>query len=110
MSFDEATIMAYVDGECDAVTVNRIEKAMETDPALARQIEQAQALRNKLSAHYDPVVFCGIQCQQQFHRTQNRTGRKQATAPQHGYCPMGRNSGDFGSGGRDRPIRAGGRL
>ena len=56
MSFDEATIMAYVDGECDAVTVNRIEKAMETDPALARQIEQAQALRDKLSAHYDPVT------------------------------------------------------
>ncbi|WP_339689752.1 anti-sigma factor [uncultured Parasphingorhabdus sp.] len=56
MSFDEATIMAYVDGECDEVTVNRIEKAMETDPALARRIEQAQSLRNKLSAHYAPVA------------------------------------------------------
>ncbi|MEH6700835.1 anti-sigma factor family protein [Parasphingorhabdus sp.] len=56
MTFDEATIMAYVDGECDAVTVKRIEKAMETDPALAKQIEQEQALRDKLSAHYDPVA------------------------------------------------------
>jgi len=56
MSFDEATIMAYVDGECDAVTVKRIEKAIETDAALAKRIEQAQALCNKLSAHYDPVV------------------------------------------------------
>ena len=56
MSFDEATIMAYVDGECDAVMVKRIEKAMETDPALAKQIDQAQTLRNKLSAHYDPVA------------------------------------------------------
>ena len=56
MTFDEATIMAYVDGECDAVTVKRIEKAMVTDVALARQIEQAQALRSKLSAHYDPVA------------------------------------------------------
>ena len=56
MTFDEATIMAYVDGECDAVTVKRIEKAMVTDVALARQIEQARALRSKLSAHYDPVA------------------------------------------------------
>ncbi len=56
MSFDEATIMAYVDGECDAVTVKRIEKAMTADPVLAKQIEQAQALRNRLSAHYDPIA------------------------------------------------------
>ena len=56
MTFDEATIMAYVDGECDAVTAKRIEKAMETDSALAEQIDQAQALRDKLSAHYDPVA------------------------------------------------------
>ena len=56
MSFDEATIMAYVDGECDAVTVKRIEKAMAADPVLAKQVEQAQALRNRLSAHYDPIA------------------------------------------------------
>nr|WHW29368.1 putative anti-sigma factor [uncultured bacterium] len=56
MTFDEATIMAYVDGECDAVTVKRIEKAMVTDVALARQIEQARTLRSKLAAHYDPVA------------------------------------------------------
>lgn len=56
MTFDEATIMAYVDGECDAVTVKRIEKAIETDPALAKRIEKEHALRKKLSAHYDPVA------------------------------------------------------
>ena len=56
MTFDEATIMAYVDGECDAVTVKRIEKAMATDAALAEQVNKARALREKLAAFYAPVA------------------------------------------------------
>lgn len=56
MTFDKAKIMAYVDGECDAVTAKRIEKAMTTDPALAEQIGQERALRDKLAAHYAPVT------------------------------------------------------
>ena len=56
MIFDQQTIMAYVDGECDAVTARRIEKAMATDSALAEQIGQERALRDKLAAHYAPVV------------------------------------------------------
>lgn len=56
MTFDEATIMAYVDGECDAVTVKRIEKAMATDAGLAEQVGKARALRDKLAAFYAPVA------------------------------------------------------
>lgn len=56
MIFDETTIMAYVDGECDAVTVKRIEKAMVMDAALAKRVSNARALREQLAAHYDPVA------------------------------------------------------
>jgi anti-sigma factor RsiW len=56
MTFDQQTIMAFVDGECDAVTARRIEKAMATDAALAEQIGRERALRDKLAAHYAPVV------------------------------------------------------
>ncbi len=56
MTFDQEMIMAYVDGECDAVTAKRIEKAMGTDGALAEQIGRERALRDKLAAHYAPVA------------------------------------------------------
>ncbi len=56
MTFDEATIMAYVDGECDAVTTKRIERAMVSDTALAEQVSNARALRDRLAAHFDPVT------------------------------------------------------
>ncbi|MEH6660957.1 MAG: anti-sigma factor [Parasphingorhabdus sp.] len=56
MTFDEETIIAYVDGECDAVTARRIEKAMATDSILAGRIAEEQALRSRLAAHYDPVA------------------------------------------------------
>ena len=55
MTFDDQTIMAYADGECDAVTVRRIEKAMISDTDLADRIGKARALRDKLAAHYAPV-------------------------------------------------------
>jgi len=56
MTFDQQTIMAYVDGECDAVTAKRIEKAMASDAMLAEQIGRERALREKLAAHYAPVI------------------------------------------------------
>ncbi|MEQ8742718.1 anti-sigma factor [Parasphingorhabdus sp.] len=56
MTFDDEMIMAYVDGECDAVTIKRIEKAMEADAALAEQVSKARALRDKLAAFYAPVA------------------------------------------------------
>ncbi len=57
MTFDKATIMAYVDGECDAVTVKRIEKAVAADPVLAERVGRERALRDKLAAHYAPVTI-----------------------------------------------------
>lgn len=56
MTFDYETIMAYVDGECDAVTAKRIERAMETDANLAERVANERALRDKLATHYDPVI------------------------------------------------------
>lgn len=56
MTFDDQTIMAYADGECDAVTVRRIEKAMISDTDLADRIGKARALRDRLAAHYAPVA------------------------------------------------------
>ncbi|ATW05065.1 anti-sigma factor [Sphingorhabdus sp. YGSMI21] len=56
MTFDDETIIAYVDGECDAVTAKRIEKAMETDHILADRIARERALKSRLAAHYDPVA------------------------------------------------------
>lgn len=56
MIFDDRTIMAYVDGECDAVTVGRIEKAMTTDTDLADRVGKERALRDRLAAHYAPVA------------------------------------------------------
>lgn len=57
MSYDRATIAAYVDGELDLVTARRIEKAMESDAGLAEAVSQEQALRSRLSAHFDPVAM-----------------------------------------------------
>lgn len=56
MTFDEEKIIAYVDGECDAVTARRIEKAMATDGILADRIAREQVLRSRLAAHYNPVA------------------------------------------------------
>ena len=57
MTFDDETIIAYVDGECDAVTARRIEKAMASDRILADRIAREQALKNRVMAHYDPVAL-----------------------------------------------------
>lgn len=56
MSFDAETIMAYVDGETDAITARRIEQAMAVDTALASAIERQRSLKNRLVARFDPVL------------------------------------------------------
>ncbi|MCW3849271.1 anti-sigma factor [Sphingomonas sp. LB-2] len=50
------TLMAYADGELDAVTAKRVEKAVAADPALAEQVEKHRLLRTRLRAHFDPVA------------------------------------------------------
>ena len=56
MTIDPEMLMAYADGELDAVTAKRVEKAVAADPALADQVEKHRALRAKLKAHFDPVA------------------------------------------------------
>ncbi|MBL0922888.1 MAG: anti-sigma factor [Sphingomonadaceae bacterium] len=56
MSFDRATIAAYVDGELDLVTSRRIEKSIAEDAGVAKAVEDERALRARLSARFDPVA------------------------------------------------------
>ena len=56
MSIDGETLMAYADGELDAVTAKRVEKAIAADPALAAEVERHRALRARLRAHFDQVA------------------------------------------------------
>ncbi len=56
MTFDPATIAAYVDGELDLVMAKRIEAAMAEDTELARAVERERSLRARLSTHYDAVL------------------------------------------------------
>lgn len=56
MSFDPATIAAYVDGELDDLTARRIEREAESDVALAAEIARYSALSEQISAHFAPVV------------------------------------------------------
>ncbi|MBL8649886.1 MAG: anti-sigma factor [Sphingopyxis sp.] len=56
MSFDSATIAAFVDGELDDLTARRIEREAATDPALAAEIARYRALTARLQRHYGPVV------------------------------------------------------
>jgi hypothetical protein len=56
MSFDPATIAAFVDGELDDLTARRIERDAENDPALAAEIARHRALQAQLQAHYAPVI------------------------------------------------------
>ncbi len=56
MTFDRATIAAYVDGELDLIAAKRIEKAMTDDAGLLQAVEQQRLLRSKLAGHYAPVL------------------------------------------------------
>ena len=56
MSFDSATVAAFVDGELDDLTARRIEREAESNPDLAARIERHRALRAQLTAHYAPVA------------------------------------------------------
>lgn len=56
MSFDPATVAAFVDGELDDLTARRIEREAASDPALAAEIARHHALRAELAAHYAPVI------------------------------------------------------
>lgn len=56
MSFDPATVAAFVDGELDDLTARRIEREAEADPALAAEIARHRALKSRLTAHFAPIA------------------------------------------------------
>ena len=56
MSFDSATVAAFVDGELDDLTARRIEREAESDAALAAEIARHRALKARLAEHYAPVA------------------------------------------------------
>lgn len=56
MIFDPATVAAFVDGELDEMTAQRIGREAASDPALAAAIARHRALKARLTAHYAPVL------------------------------------------------------
>lgn len=56
MTIDRETLMAYADGECDALTARRVERAIAADPALAAEVEAQRALRARIAAAFAPVA------------------------------------------------------
>lgn len=56
MSYDSATIAAYIDGELDLLTSKRLEASMREDAALADRIEAERSLKARLAARFNPVL------------------------------------------------------
>lgn len=52
----EEMLMAYADGELDAVGTAAVEAALADDPALARRLEGHRGLRSRLHGTYAPVA------------------------------------------------------
>ena len=56
MSIPDEKLMAYADGELDAVERAQVEAAIDADPSLARRVEKHRALRSKVSSAYASVL------------------------------------------------------
>lgn len=56
MRITDEMLAAYADDELDQVSAARIERALESDPALAKQLEALRSLKATLAAHYDPIL------------------------------------------------------
>jgi hypothetical protein len=56
MNTSDETLMAYADGELDEVTRRSVERAMQSDPALAARVARHRALRANVSAAFAPVL------------------------------------------------------
>lgn len=60
MTIDPETLMAYADGELDAVTAKRVERAMADDPALAQEVEQHRALAGRMASSYAGMMAAAV--------------------------------------------------
>ena len=56
MTFDDETLMAYVDGELDEAARTAIEAAMAADSTLSTRVAEHRALRARLRSAFDPVL------------------------------------------------------
>ena len=56
MSIPDEKLMAYADGELDAVERAQVEAAIGADPSLARRVEKHRALRSKVSSAFNSVL------------------------------------------------------
>lgn len=56
MTVSDEQLAAYADGELSELEAAQVRRAVAADPALARQLEQLEALKSVLSAHFDPVL------------------------------------------------------
>lgn len=56
MSVTREELAAFADGELDSKQHAEIERAVEADPELAREVAAHRALRARLSAHYAPIL------------------------------------------------------
>lgn len=52
---DEATLMAYADGELGPIERNRVEQAIASDPALAKTVAAHDGLRQRLGEAFAPI-------------------------------------------------------
>lgn len=56
MKFTDEMLMAYADGELEAVARAEIEEAMARDPALARAVERHRAMAERIGGAYGDVL------------------------------------------------------
>jgi len=56
MTITPERLAAFADGELSEVESREIEDLVAADPGLARQVEAHRALRQRLSAHFEPIL------------------------------------------------------
>ena len=56
MTISREKLAAFADGQLDDDERARIEQAIAADPSLAREVSAHQALRDRLNAHYAPIL------------------------------------------------------
>jgi len=56
MTFNDETVMAYLDGELDETTRAALEAALATDPGLAQRVARHRTLHARLHREFDPVL------------------------------------------------------
>ena len=60
MTIDPETLMAYADGELDAIAAKRVEKAIAADPVLAAQVDHHRKLAVSLRAAFEPAAAAPV--------------------------------------------------